>query len=76
VVEPAADKTKVYFGGTVTVRRDDGRAQTFRIVGEDEAEPAQGTISHISPLARAVLGGRVGDTVEVPGGAATITEIE
>ena len=40
VVEPAADRSKVQFGATVTVRRDDGRAQTFRIVGEDEAEPA------------------------------------
>jgi len=76
VVEPAADRSKVHFGATVTVRRDDGRAQTFRIVGEDEAEPARGTISHVSPLARAVLGGMVGDTVEVPGGAATITEIK
>jgi transcription elongation GreA/GreB family factor len=60
----------------VTVRRDDGRTQTFRIVGEDEAEPARGTISYVPPLARAVLGGKVGDTVEVPGGDATITEIE
>jgi transcription elongation GreA/GreB family factor len=76
VIEPAADKSKVHFGATVTVRRDDGRAQTFRIVGEDEAEPTRGTLSYVSPLARAVLGGRVGDTVEVPGGSATITEIK
>jgi transcription elongation GreA/GreB family factor len=76
VVEPAADKSKVHFGATVTVRREDGRAQTFRIVGEDEAEPARGTLSYISPLARAVLGGIVGDDVEVPGGSATITEIK
>jgi transcription elongation GreA/GreB family factor len=76
IVEPAADKSKVHFGATVTVRRDDGRAQTFRIVGEDEAEPARGTVSYVSPLARAVLGGIVGDTVEVSGGAATITEIK
>jgi transcription elongation GreA/GreB family factor len=76
VVEPAADKSKVHFGATVTVRREDGRAQTFRIVGEDEAEPAQGTLSYVSPLARAVLGGIVGDDVEVPGGSATITEIK
>ena len=76
VAEPTADKSKVQFGATVTVRRDDGRAQTFRIVGEDEAEPARGTVSHISPLARAVLGGIVGETVELPGGAATITEIK
>ena len=76
VVEPAADKSKVHFGATVTVRRDDGRTQTFRIVGEDEAEPAGGTLSYVSPLARAVLGGRVGDDVEAPGGGATITEIK
>ena len=76
VVEPAADKSKVHFGATVTVRREDGRAQTFRIVGEDEAEPAQGTLSYVSPLARAVLGGTVDEDVEVPGGSATITEIK
>ena len=76
MVEPAADKSKAHFGATVTVQRDDGRAQTFRIVGEDEAEPARGTISYVSPLARAVLGGIVGETVEVPGGAATITTIK
>jgi transcription elongation GreA/GreB family factor len=76
VVEPEADKSKVHFGATITVRRDDGRAQTFRIVGEDEAEPSQGTLSYVSPLARAVLGGSVGDDVEVPGGRATITEIK
>ena len=66
----------MHFGATVTVRREGGRAQTFRIVGEDEAEPARGIVSYVSPLARAVLGGIVGDTVEVPGGAATITEIK
>ncbi len=76
VVEPADDKSKVQFGATVTVQRHDGRAQTFRIVGEDEAEPARGSISYVSPLARGVLGGKVGDTVEVPGGDATITEIK
>lgn len=76
VVEPPADKSKVNFGATVTVRREDGRAQTFRIVGEDEAEPSRGTLSYVSPLARAVLGGAVGDDVEVPGGSATITEIK
>ena len=76
VVEPAADKSKVHFGATVTVRRDDGRAQTFRIVGEDEAEPARGSISYVSPLARAVLGGIIGDDVEVTGGNATITQIK
>src|SRR5690349_21670606 len=42
----------VQFGSTVTIARDDGRVQTYRIVGEDEADPAQGSISYVSPLAR------------------------
>jgi transcription elongation GreA/GreB family factor len=76
VVKPPPDKNKVQFGSTVTVLREDGRTQTFRIVGEDEAEPTGGSISYVSPLARAVLGGKVGDTVTVPGGDATIAEIK
>ena len=48
------------FGATVTIERDDGRRQTFRIVGEDEADPARGTLSHVSPLARALFGKAVG----------------
>ena len=59
--------TEVRFDTTVTILRDDGRQQTFRIVGEDEADPAQGSISHVSPLARAMFGKRVGDVV--PAGA-------
>ncbi|RTL49190.1 MAG: transcription elongation factor GreA [Bradyrhizobiaceae bacterium] len=57
------DTTAVRFGSRVTIFRDDGREQTFTIVGEDEAEPAKGTLSHASPLARALLGKSVGDTV-------------
>ena len=76
VIEPVDDRTKVLFGTTVTVRRDDGRAQTFRIVGEDEAEPARGTLSYVSPLAHAVLGAMVGETVQAPGGGVTIIEIK
>ena len=53
---------------TVTLRRDDGRKQTFRIVGEDEADPSHGTVSYVSPLARAVLTYGPGDTVEIAGG--------
>ena len=45
---------KVQFGSTVTIERDDGRRQTWRIVGEDEADPAQGTLSYVSPVARAL----------------------
>jgi transcription elongation GreA/GreB family factor len=57
------------------VRRDDGREQTFRIVGEDEAEPARGTLSHVSPLARALFGKAAGDVAEVAGGAVEILQI-
>ena len=48
VVEPPAETSRVQFGSTVTVQRQDGRMQTFRIVGEDEAAPAQGTLSHVA----------------------------
>ena len=55
----------VAFGSTVTYARDDRPPQTFRIVGEDEAEPRSGSISFASPVARALMGKAVGDVVEV-----------
>ena len=70
------DVAGVQFGSTVTIVRDDGREQTFRIVGEDEADPAQGTISHVSPLARALLRKAVGDVIRAGQGEAEITAIE
>ncbi|KFL32579.1 transcription elongation factor [Devosia riboflavina] len=51
----------VAFGSKVTFSRDDGRVQTYRIVGEDEADPKAGTISHASPIAQALLGKSVDD---------------
>ena len=63
------------FGHAVTIVREDGRQQTFRIVGEDEADPAKGSISHVSPLARALLGRHVGDTVRAGKDDAEITSI-
>ena len=69
------DADTVHFGSTVTIDRDDGRHQVFRIVGEDEADPEQGTLSHVSPLARALMGKSVGDTVRVAGHDAEIVEI-
>jgi len=55
------------FGGAVTFEREDGRRSTFRIVGEDEADPAKGAVSYVSPLARALLGKEIGDTATVAG---------
>jgi transcription elongation GreA/GreB family factor len=65
----------VRFGGSVCIERDDGRSQTWRIVGEDEADPAKGSVSHVSPLARAVLGRRIGDEVVVAGRTVEITAV-
>ena len=55
----------VTFGHRVTFKRDDGRKQAYRIVGEDEADPRAGTISYVSPVARALIGKSVGDSVAV-----------
>ena len=67
VVEaPPGGSQEVAFGTTVTVRRD-GTAVRYRIVGEDEADPAKGLLSWTSPLAEALLGARVGETVEIGG---------
>ena len=75
IVQPSADAETVSVGMTVTLRRDDGREQTFRIVGEDEANPSHGTVSYVSPLARAVLTCRPGDAVNIAGGEAVILDV-
>jgi transcription elongation GreA/GreB family factor len=62
--DPASSET-VVFGSTVTFSRDDGRVQTYRIVGEDEAEPKAGSISFVAPVATALMGKAVGDVVNV-----------
>jgi transcription elongation GreA/GreB family factor len=51
----------------VTFRRDDGRVQTYHIVGEDEADPKAGSISFVSPVARLLMGKAVGDVVGTSG---------
>ncbi len=61
---PASNEV-VAFGATVRFSRDDGREQSYRIVGEDEADPKAGTISYVSPVARALTGKSVGDVVTV-----------
>jgi transcription elongation GreA/GreB family factor len=66
----------VRFGGAVTIEREDGRGQTWRIVGEDEADPANGSVSHVSPLARALIGKRVGDEAVVAGQAVEIVAVD
>jgi transcription elongation GreA/GreB family factor len=75
VIAPPPDSQVAAFGKTVTLRREDGREQTFRIVGEDEGDPSHGTVSYISPLARAVLTHGPGDTVEIAGRKAEILDV-
>jgi transcription elongation GreA/GreB family factor len=76
VVRPPVDTNHAVFGMTVTLRRDDGREQTFRIVGEDEANPSRGTVSYVSPFARAVLNHRSGETVEIAGHDAVVVDVK
>ncbi len=75
LVETEADG-RVRFGGSVTIEREDGRTQTWRIVGEDEADPAAGSVSHVSPLARALLGKSAGDEAVVAGGVVEIVAVD
>jgi transcription elongation GreA/GreB family factor len=69
------DKSGVQFGDSVVIERDDGRRQTFRIVGEDEADPKAGSVSWVSPLAQALLGKGEGDVVTVAGGEVELIEV-
>ncbi|WP_214473332.1 transcription elongation factor GreA [Mesorhizobium sp. dw_380] len=57
----------VRFGMGVTLEGDDGRKVHWKIVGEDEADPAKGSISHVSPMAMALFGKKVGDVATVNG---------
>jgi transcription elongation GreA/GreB family factor len=75
VMEPPKDAKEVHFGSTVTILRGDGRRQTYRIVGEDEADPSAGTLSYVSPVAQALMGKQVGDVVEAGAAEAEIVEI-
>jgi transcription elongation GreA/GreB family factor len=75
VVAAPENTDAVAFGSTVTFEREDGRVQTFRIVGEDEADPRTGTISFSSPIARALIGKGEGDVVTVGGGEVEIVRI-
>jgi transcription elongation factor GreB len=64
VVDPKDQKgDRVLFGATVDLENEEGEAITYRIVGEDESDPAKGKINWKSPLARALLKRRAGDVV-------------
>lgn len=75
LTEPDGPPDKVQFGRTVEFAREDGRRQAFRIVGEDEADPARGSVSYVSPLARGLLGRVVGDSALVNGAEVEIVAV-
>ncbi len=75
LTQPALQPDFVQFGAVVRIAREDGRVQTFRIVGEDEADPAAGLISYVSPLAQALLGKAIGETVTVAGSEAEVVDV-
>lgn len=75
VVDPAGQpQDEVRFGATVTIREGGARQHAFHLVGDDEADVASGLISWASPLAKAMIGAKVGDTVmwQRPAGAAEV----
>lgn len=74
LVPPPQDRREVRFGAIVVLDRADGRRQTYQIVGEDEADPRAGTLSWVSPLAKALSGKCAGD--DVSAGATTFTIVE
>jgi transcription elongation GreA/GreB family factor len=74
-IAPPSNPAEVQFGCAVTILREDGRRQTYRIVGEDEADPSRGTISYVSPVARALTGRKLGDVVRAGTSDAEVVEI-
>jgi transcription elongation factor GreB len=76
LVDTAAQpRDEVAFGGAVTVSQAGAAPRVFAIVGEDEADSKHGKIGYVSPLAAALLGARLGDTVvwKRPAGDAQLT---
>jgi transcription elongation factor GreA len=78
VIDPPTGGDRVTFGSTVHLEDESGKAVRYWIVGSDEADPARGRISILSPLARTLIGKRVGETVkaQLPGGVKTFELLE
>jgi transcription elongation factor GreA len=73
VIDPPTGGDRITFGSTIHLEEHSGKEVRYWIVGSDEADPTRGRISILSPLARTLIGKRVGDTVkaQLPGGAKT-----
>jgi transcription elongation GreA/GreB family factor len=76
LVGPATVTERVRFGMRVTLQLGSGAHQVFRLVGEDEADAAQGLLSWMAPLAQSLLGKQAGESVSYQGAEARILSIE
>jgi transcription elongation GreA/GreB family factor len=76
LIEPGVSAERVRFGMRVSLELAGGAKQSFRLVGEDEADAAQGLLSWVAPLAQALLGRARGERVAYQGGEALIVSIE
>jgi len=75
VVTADAQPEVVRFGVGVVLRLADGATRSLRLVGEDEADPAAGLISYVSPLAQLLLGLGRGDTLPFAGSTAEVESL-
>lgn len=76
VIAPEAQPQVLRFGVQAVLRLRDGSVRRLRLVGEDEADPAAGLLSYVSPLAQSLLGLAAGDTVPFAGDTAQIEALE
>ena len=78
VIEPPTSGDRVTFGSTVRLKDQSGKESRYQIVGSEESDPASGRLSIMAPLARALIGKKVGDTVtaQLPGGTKTFEILE
>jgi transcription elongation GreA/GreB family factor len=76
IVVPQRQPEVVRFGNRVELRTESGATLRFRIVGEDESDPAAGLISWVSPLAELLLGSAPGDEVPFRGGIAEVVAVD
>jgi transcription elongation factor GreA len=73
VIDPPTSGDRVTFGSTVRVEDEDGKVSIYQIVGSDETDVSRRRISVMAPLARTLIGKKVGDSVvaQLPGGKKT-----
>jgi transcription elongation factor GreA len=78
VIDPPTSGDRITFGSTVRLEDEEGKEVAYWIVGSEEAEPPRGRISVLAPLARTLIGKKVGDTVtaQLPAGKKTFEILE